>query len=323
MYDRGLGVLEQYGIEVKAAVRGRGALICETDSGLKIIREYWGSPGKMERQRDLQLHCRESGFPLVDLVLENREGQVVTTGEEGIPYIVRDWYQGRECDTRSREDIRKSVRAMADLHTVMMLEWKDETTPPNLTDECRRHNRELRRIQKFLQRKKKKNDFEEKLFGSIQSFLEQGEQTADTMERLFSEESEEKRDDLVCHGECTQHNVLFTEQGIAFTNFEHWNRSPQICDLGQFMRKILEKYQWDLRLGEEMIKSYDSGKSLSGKELLMLKMYLAYPWKFWKLANFYTNSNKVWISQKNLEKLEQTIALTKPWNEFLEHFPGE
>lgn len=107
MYDRGLGVLEQYGIEAKTTVRGRGALICETDSGLKIIREYWGSPGKMERQRQLQLHCREAGFPLVDLVLENQEGQVVTTGEEGIPYIVRDWYQGRECDTRSREDIKK------------------------------------------------------------------------------------------------------------------------------------------------------------------------------------------------------------------------
>lgn len=322
MYDRGLGVLEQYGIEAKTTVRGRGALICETDSGLKIIREYWGSPGKMERQRQLQLHCREAGFPLVDLVMENQEGQVVTIGEEGIPYIVRDWYQGRECETRSREDIRKSVRAMADLHKVMVLEREDETAPPSLTDECRRHNRELRRIQKFLQRKKKKNEFEETLSGSIQGFLEQGEQTADEMERLFLEEPEE-RDDLVCHGECTQHNVLFTGKGIAFTNFEHWNRSPQICDLGQFMRKILEKYQWDLRLGEEMVKAYDSGRCLSEKELLKLKKYLAYPWKFWKLANFYTNSNKVWISQKNLEKLEQTIALAKPWNEFLEHFPGE
>lgn len=323
MYDRGLGVLEQYGIEAKTTVRGRGALICETDSGLKIIREYWGSPGKMERQRQLQLHCREAGFPLVDLVLENQEGQVVTTGEEGIPYIVRDWYQGRECDTRSREDIKKSVRAMADLHTVMVLEREDETAPPGLTDECRRHNRELRRIQKFLQRKKKKNEFEETLSGSIQGFLEQGEQTADEMESLFSTESEREQEDWVCHGECTQHNVLFTGKGIAFTNFEHWNRSPQICDLGQFMRKILEKYQWNLRLGDEMIKAYDSGKCLSEKELLKLKLYLAYPWKFWKLANFYTNSNKVWISQKNLEKLEQTIALAKPWNEFLEHFPGE
>ena len=108
-------------------------MTCETDSGLKIIREYWGSPGKMERQRQLQLHCREAGFPLVDLVLENQEGQVVTTGEEGIPYIVRDWYQGRECDTRSREDIKKSVRAMADLHTVMVLEREDETAPPGLS----------------------------------------------------------------------------------------------------------------------------------------------------------------------------------------------
>lgn len=107
---------------------------------------------------------------------------------------------------------------------------------------------------------------------------------------------------------------------MAFTNFDHWNRLPQICDLGQFMRKILEKYQWDLRIGEDMILSYDREKSLSDRERVCLKCYLSYPWKFWKLANFYTNSNKVWISQKNLEKLEQTIALVQPWNEFIRYF---
>ena len=105
--------MEQYGLEARTVLRGRGALICETEEGLKIIREYWGSPGKMEQLRKMQLHCRESGFPLVDLVLENQEGQVVTTGEEEIPYIVRDWFKGRECDPRSQEDIQKSVEAMA------------------------------------------------------------------------------------------------------------------------------------------------------------------------------------------------------------------
>ncbi len=323
MYDRGLGVLEQYGLEVKSVIRGRGALICDTEKGLKIIREYWGSPAKMEKQRKLQLHCREEGFPLVDLVLENCEGQVVTVGEEGIPYIVRDWYQGRECDTRSEEDIKKSVRAMADLHTVMIMEWEEEENSVDLIGECRKHNRELRRIKKFLQKKKKKNDFEEKLAGSIQYFIERGEETVEKMEISVVGGENSRNNNQICHGECTQHNVLFTREGIAFTNFDHWNRGPQICDLGQFMRKILEKYQWNQQMGEMMIKSYESGKVLSDKELLQLKLYLSYPWKFWKLANFYTNSNKVWISQKNIEKLEQTIALSHPWNRFLKDFPGK
>ena len=43
MYDRGLSVLEQYGLEAGAVYRGRGALICETQEGLVLIREYWGN----------------------------------------------------------------------------------------------------------------------------------------------------------------------------------------------------------------------------------------------------------------------------------------
>ena len=51
MYDRGLGVLEKYGLTAKTVTRGRGSLICETEQGPKLIREYWGSPRKLEFQR--------------------------------------------------------------------------------------------------------------------------------------------------------------------------------------------------------------------------------------------------------------------------------
>ena len=44
MYDRGLGVLEQYGLTAETVLRGRGALICQTEEGWKSIREYWAPP---------------------------------------------------------------------------------------------------------------------------------------------------------------------------------------------------------------------------------------------------------------------------------------
>ena len=95
MYDRGLGVLEQYGLTAETVLRGRGALICQTEKGWKSIREYWGSPGRLEQQRKIQKRCKENGFLLVDQVEENLEGQVVTTGEDGIPYVVKEWFQIR------------------------------------------------------------------------------------------------------------------------------------------------------------------------------------------------------------------------------------
>ena len=320
MYDRGLGVLEQYGLTAETVLRGRGALICQTEEGWKSIREYWGSPGRMEQQRKVQKHCREAGFLLVDQVLENREGQVVTTGEDGIPYVVKEWFQGNECNTRSREDILKSLEAMAQLHTVMQMEREDGMPGTNLLEECRKHNRELRKTRKFVQKKKMKIPFEELLAASITPFLEAGEMMVRELENSGYEHFREEHSQAVCHGDCNQHNIIFSREGAGFMNFEHWHYEPQTEDLCLFMRKILEKNNWDPALGRQMVEQYSRKRPLSDGEFRNLKLRLSYPWRYWKLVNYYAANQKVWISRKNIEKIEQATALWKPWQYFLRSF---
>ena len=38
------------------------------------------------------------------------------------------------------------------------------------------------------------------------------------------------------------------------TNFGHFRFDVQVADLYRFMRKILEKYNWDPQLGKDMLK---------------------------------------------------------------------
>lgn len=40
----------------------------------------------------------------------------------------------------------------------------------------------------------------------------------------------------------------------------------QMADLYRFMRKILEKYSWDLHLAQKMLSAYDSVRPLSESE---------------------------------------------------------
>ena len=49
-------------------------------------------------------------------------------------------------------------------------------------------------------------------------------------------------------------------------------------------------------------------RKLSPEELKYLYVYLAYPEKFWKIANRYYNSHKAWLSGRNIEKLEKVVA---------------
>ena len=59
-------------------------------------------------------------------------------------------------------------------------------------------------------------------------------------------------------------------------------------------------------------------KMLTAGDFVQLYYRFAYPEKFWKIANFYYNSGKVWIPGRNMEKLEKLVDLRRAKNAFLE-----
>lgn len=121
----------------------------------------------------------------------------------------------------------------------------------------------------------------------------------------------------ICHGDYNQHNVLFSRQGIAVLNFEKASYDIQVSDLGNFMRKIMEKHNWNMGLGMDMLNAYHKVRALSEQEMKQLYIRLAYPEKFWKIANHYFNASKAWVCGRNLEKLEKFISQNEARENFL------
>ena len=111
MFDYGLSTLEQYGLTAKSTLRTRGALLCHTEKGLLILREFGGSERKLKFQQQLLKTLKEAGI-MVDCFLENQEGNLVSYDKDGIPFTLQNWFEGRECDTKSEEDIIRSVSAL-------------------------------------------------------------------------------------------------------------------------------------------------------------------------------------------------------------------
>ena len=54
--DRAVSLLEQYDLEVLRTRKGRGAILCETENGLYIFKEYEGSLEKLNFQNELLKH---------------------------------------------------------------------------------------------------------------------------------------------------------------------------------------------------------------------------------------------------------------------------
>ena len=90
-----------------------------------------------------------------------------------------------------------------------------------------------------------------------------------------------------------------------------------ISDFGQFLRKMMEKQNWDVRMGFRMIEEYDRVRTIPKEEKIYLKISMIYPEKFFKLVNCYYNTNKAWVPDKNTEKLEALIRQQEKRETFL------
>ena len=63
---------------------------------------------------------------------------------------------------------------------------------------------------------------------------------------------------------------------------------------------------------------YCDERPLSARSYVELYYRLAYPEKFWKIVNFYYNSRKVWIPERNREKLQLVVEQEKEKQAFLD-----
>lgn len=318
MYVRPEQILEQYEIEVKAVSRGRECFLCETDDGMKALKTYRGS---MERAGFLakMLEFLKTKTIRTEQILFTKEGLPLSTDDEEQKYILVDAFCGAECDTKSRDDMLYAVKLLAAFHNAAQ-EFAGEvpefvkTNADALLRLYEKHNRELRQVRSYIKSRKQKNEFEEMFGRQYGRFFEKAETVTGQLKEMKTEEMLTG----FCHGDFNQHNIIFTREGTAIVNFENFSYDMSVGDLAKFIRKMMEKNNWNTGLGMDLIKAYHSVRQLKPQETAYLYFYLAYPEKFWKIANHYNQSHKAWLSARNIEKLEKVIAQEEARTQFLE-----
>lgn len=321
MNDRALKVLDEYELDIISTRRGRGSYILETSKGLRILSDYTGSEKKALFQNCIMGQIREGGYEKVDLILPNKEGNLIVKDWEENKYVLKEWYVGRECDTSSESEILAAVSNLASLHRLMYLKqeqtctmeetaldalyetFRQNFTAPMPFEELQAHNAELKKIRSFIRKKNTKGEFERLFLRSFERYFTQAEKALEWLNgQKFSKPCAEGS---VCHGDYNHHHVLMSGYDMATTNFECVRFDFQVNDLYLFMRKILEKHDWNPKLGMKMLETYMQIRPLPQQERRLLYVRLLYPVKFRKLANYYYGSNKAWVSRRYLDKLEK------------------
>jgi len=321
--DRIVSLLEQYEVEVHRSRKGRGAIICDTDRGCLIFKEYTGKEERIELQNQLLTHIREAGTIKTESIIPTKEGALFVKDHDGVKYILKTYCEGRECNIYDSVECAQVVKALAILHQSMELTDERVAQIPLFSqqNEYEKHNKELKKVRKYLQQRSQKTEFEICLLHAFDYFLDQATTVTEEWkqyEAVNKGNSHKNNNSLFSHGDYQYHNILHCDKEWFIINFEKCIKDDPIRDLYLLLRKLLEKSNWSVELGKELLATYEQERPISAISRIDLYYRLSYPEKFWKIANFYYNSGKAWIPDRNREKLQKVISQEKEKQYFLE-----
>lgn len=319
MNDRSVGLLEQYDIEVLRTRKGRDAILCDTNRGPLIFKAYTGNPEKADAQNRLLQQITGTGKVQAEQMIASKEETLLVQDTDGTSYILKTWFEGKECNVYDRAECIEAVKLLAALHNAMEGAETALLAAPVSTPlkEYEKRNRELIKVRKYLRRKSQKSWFEICMTDAFDSFLEQAKRVSGKWHdyMLLTDPSGEQNG--LCHGDYQYHNIIKCGSQWCIINFEKYVRDNPIRDLYYFMRKLLEKSGWSISLGRELLGTYEQVRHISAYSYTDLYYRFSYPEKFWKIVNFYYNSGKAWIPEKNLEKLQKLLAQEEAKQKFL------
>lgn len=327
MKEQEYQVLEQYQVDVNSTRKVRGAVLCDTKQGLLLLKELNTSKGRVPVLCKLCECLQKNGMERVDMPLKNQEDSYISIGADGNFYLLKHWFAGRECEVRREDDTVMAVSNLARLHRVLRNRdfTVDMEQPPVVEGEDMRgmylrYNREMKKVRSFIRKKVDKGEFERLYLTYYESMYELAEQARMALEesgyeRLYHRSLEQGH---YTHGEYNYHNLLMTARGVATTNLEHFHKDLQLTDLCYYMRKTLEKNQWNVRPGSRILEAYNRICPLGEEELRFLAISISYPEKFRKVANSYGRANKAFIPKKNQEKLEIAASQSEMRKAFLQ-----
>ena len=320
MYNQTEAILSQYEIEIREITKGRGSFICDTNKGKKILVPFRGSKEKGKLLSRFLAELQKRDFE-VEQVEWTKNGEAVSEDEyTGERFILKSHMDGTEIDTGKMEDMVASVQRLAQYHNVVekIDIIIDQPREAEMAIETwMRHYKELIKARNYMRSRKKKNEFEQIYLKYYEHNRKSAEESLQLLEEI--NEGQQMVRCVFCHGDYNQHNVLWHNGTCQMVHFENFVYNWYVIDLANFVRKMLEKNEWNRTVGITLVQEYDKIRPIRKEEFKLLYGLLLFPEKFWKITNHYMNSRKTWISGRDIDKLKRVIEQEEKRLEFIEN----
>ena len=120
-------VYEAYDMEVINSGRGRGFTLLRTDKGTRRLCPCNIGEARLAREREFKDNLYDAGFTRIDRCVADRDGELITCDRYGNPYILMEYFEGRECNPNHIEELEAAAKNLAEFHKAGRLLWEKET----------------------------------------------------------------------------------------------------------------------------------------------------------------------------------------------------
>ena len=189
--------------------------------------------------------CMTIIFIKTDQYILNKDGYFLTFDRYYETFALRKTYLGTECDIHALKDIRSSAENLASFHNhCLAISFSSENLRKytSISTYYEQKYLELKSIARYIRKRKKKGIFEYLFLEQTKAFWEQMERSI----QILNETTPSRCG--WCHGAYNHHNIIMTSSAPATIHFEHFYHGYPILDVYYFLKKALEKNNYNFCL---------------------------------------------------------------------------
>ncbi len=324
MQDRERELACKYNLEVKSSVPYKDGYLLNTQRGKIFLKKSLLSAERILFIYGAKEHLYNNGFKNLDRYLCNEEG-LPYSSIDGFNYTACEVIEGAECNFDNTDDVIKASIMLGSLHKsskgyVPPEGSKSRDDLGKLPCFFGKRLEEIKKLKKVA--KKGKTKFDYMFLEHFDHFNCLGE---DAINMLLSSQYEQiagnsRKQGVFCHHDFTHHNILQSSGKFFLINFDYCCFELKVYDLANLIRRKMRKCGWDIKEAKIIVDSYRSIEKISGEELLVMKIMLQFPQKFWRVVNKYYNSKRSWSEKSFVFKMQEVIDEIECHKKFLENY---
>ncbi len=324
MDDLSRNLQNEYGLKIKNIYTLGYNYLIHCEDNKKVLKRINMSAKRILFVHSVKEHLINKGIVNIDRYTKRGNEELIFRLDNK-DYILSDLIEGRECNFNDDSDLEEAIKMLALIHkaSIGFLADLNCSSKSNLGFLPSIYGKRLDEIKKFKKiAKNLKSKFDILTTEYINHFQNIAQDSIYQLSKTdyFKLVEIAKSEGRICHNDYSHNNIIFNKDEISVINFESCIHDLKIYDLANIIRRKMRKCSWDTKKAINMIDIYNKYEKLSVNELLVLKIMLQFPQKFWRILNKYYNSRKNLSEDYYLIKLKEAIDEIAQNSAFLKEF---